>query len=230
MDSATASIYQRKFTAYALPMAAFLGGLALVSGLKKIGGRAWLETPEYWVYPLQTILCGALVCFFWREYDLGLPRRLFFTCSIALVVFLLWISPQAFLGFPARTDGFNPNVFANQSPLYWPNLVMRFVRLAVVVSFVEEIFWRGFLLRYFIDERFERVAFGTFSWLSFVAVSVGFMLVHSMPDWPAALVTGALYNAVAYWTKSLSSCVLAHALTNLLLGGWIMLTGQWGFW
>jgi membrane protease YdiL (CAAX protease family) len=39
-----------------------------------------------------------------------------------------------------------------------------------------------------------------------------------------------LYNIVAYRTKSLSACVLTHATTNLLLGVWIMKTGQWGFW
>jgi CAAX prenyl protease-like protein len=66
--------------------------------------------------------------------------------------------------------------------------------------------------------------------MSFGAVTIGFMLVHSTADWPAAAVTGALYNLVAYRTKSLSACVLAHAVTNLLLGLWIMATRQWGFW
>jgi uncharacterized protein len=61
-------------------------------------------------------------------------------------------------------------------------------------------------------------------------VTVGFMLVHSTADWPAALLTGALYNWVAYRTKSLAACVLAHAFTNLLPGVWIMNTRQWGFW
>ena len=102
--------------------------------------------------------------------------------------------------------------------------------LLVVVPLVEEIFWRGFLLRLLIDEDFERVPFGTFSWFSFSIVTLGFALSHSPADWPAALVTGALYNAVAYRTKSLSSCILTHAVTNLLLGLWIMKTGQWGFW
>jgi membrane protease YdiL (CAAX protease family) len=39
-----------------------------------------------------------------------------------------------------------------------------------------------------------------------------------------------LYNLVAYRTRSLASCVVAHAVTNLLLGLWIMATRQWGFW
>ena len=107
---------------------------------------------------------------------------------------------------------------------------MRFVRLVLVVPLVEEIFWRGFLLRYLIAERFETVPFGTFSWLSFTAVTAAFCFSHSRPDWPAAIATGALYNLVAYRTRSLASCVLAHVLTNLALGAWIMMTKQWGFW
>jgi CAAX prenyl protease-like protein len=100
----------------------------------------------------------------------------------------------------------------------------------VVVPLVEEIFWRGFLLRYFINEEFYAVPIGAFSWLSFGVVTAGFALAHSPADWIAALITGALYNWVAYRTKSLASCVLAHSVTNLFLGLWIMKTGQWGFW
>ena len=95
---------------------------------------------------------------------------------------------------------------------------------------VEEIFWRGFLLRFLINEDFERVAFGTFSWLSFAVVAIAFALSHTRADWVAGLITGMLYNVVAYRTKSLMTCVLTHAVTNLLLGLWIMKTAQWGFW
>ena len=146
------------------------------------------------------------------------------------MVFLLWITPQIFLGFAPRTSGFNPDVFTARPILFWLTVAFRFLRLVVIVPLVEEIFWRGFLLRYLIDEKFDRVPFGRFSWLSFVVVTGAFALSHSVPDWPAAVLTGALYNWVAYRTRSLSTCVIAHALTNLLLGMWIMSTKQWGFW
>ena len=71
---------------------------------------------------------------------------------------------------------------------------------------------------------------GSFSWLSCWAVVVAFTLSHSRPDWPAAFLTGILYNVVVYRTRSLSTCVLTHAVTNLALGIWIMQTKQWGFW
>jgi len=110
------------------------------------------------------------------------------------------------------------------------NLGLRFLRLVVVVPLLEEIFWRGFLLRYLINEDFTQVPMGAFSWLSFGVVTAGFCFEHSLPDWPAAILTGALYNLVAYRTRSLSSCVLVHAVTNALLGAYVLHTRQWGFW
>ena len=220
-----------KLWAYTVPFIVFAALLVLNSGLRKIDNQLWLTLPEYWLYPVQTLFCGALVVWFRRAYELGRPRRIGFALLIALVVFAIWISPQALLGFAPRRIGFNPLLlFDQRSPLYWLELVFRFARLVVVVPFVEEIFWRGFLLRFLIDENFERVPLGAFSWFSFAVVTIGFALSHSPPDWVAALIAGGLYNAVAYRTKSLSSCIFAHAITNLLLGLWIMQTKQWGFW
>ena len=212
-------------------MLVFIGFLALIAALHKIDNNIWLTNCEYWVYPLQTIVCGALLIRFWPEYAIEQPKRVILGVIVGIIVFILWISPQAFLGFAQRTEGFNPvSMFGSQSPLYWPTVIFRFVRLVVVVPLVEEIFWRGFLLRYLIDEKFDRVPFATFSWLSFSVVTLAFGFSHAQPDWAAAVLTGMLYNWIAYSTKSLSTCVLTHATTNLLLGLWIMRTEQWGFW
>jgi len=230
MDSVSNPRARSKLLAYVLPMAAFLGFLGFGSVLKNPSGAFWLAAPEYWLYPLQTLCCAALLAWFWREYEFHRLARVGFVIAIAVLVFLLWISPQAFFGFAPRTEGFNPDLFAAQPFAYWATVLLRFLRLVVIVPLVEEIFWRGFLLRYFINEKFDTVPFGTFSWLSFSVVTLGFTFAHSRADWIAAAVTGALYNFVAYRTRSLSSCVLVHAVTNLLLGVWIMLTRQWGFW
>lgn len=219
-----------RLIAHAAPMFLFVILLSFGSALKIPGAGFWRATPEFWIFPLQTLLCAGLLVFFWRAYSFGPVRRPGFTVLLALAVFALWIAPQQFLHFPPRLIGFNPDKLVGSPGFYWTTLVLRFVRLVVVVPLVEEIFWRGFLLRYLIAERFETIPFGTFSWLSFVVVTLAFCFSHSMPDWPAALVTGALYNLVAYRTKSLSSCILAHALTNLALGLWILATKQWGFW
>jgi CAAX prenyl protease-like protein len=230
MDSAHDQIARRKLAAFTLPMAVFLLLLGLRGLLQNRSGAFGLVAPEFWIYPAQTILCGGLLLWFWREYELHAPRGIALALAAGVGVFCLWISPQALFGFAPRLDGFNPEAVSGQPAAYWTTLLFRFVRLVVVVPLVEEVFWRGFVLRYFINEKFHAVPIGTFSWLSFAVVTAGFGFAHSRPDWIAALIAGALYNCVAYRTKSLASCVMAHAVTNLLLGLWIMATRQWGFW
>ena len=221
---------KRAITAYVAPMLLFVLLLGLSGALKSTSAASWRAEPEFWIYPLQTVLCAALLVYFRRDYEFHSLGRPFFTIAIALLVFVLWVAPQQFFGFSPRLVGFDPDLLAARPGLYWITLVLRFLRLVVIVPFVEEIFWRGFLLRFLISEPFEAVPFGTFSWLSFSVVTLAFCFSHSMPDWPAALITGALYNFVAYRTRSLTSCILAHAITNLALGLWIVETKQWGFW
>jgi CAAX prenyl protease-like protein len=205
-------------------MLLFLAFLAVNSVLSQF------TASQYWIYPLQTLACGISLIFLRRDYEFGHFRKPLVVFAVALVAFVIWIAPQTFLGAAPRRVGFNPEHFGASSALYWSTLLLRFLRLVVVVPIVEEIFWRGFLLRYLVREQFRSVAFGTFTWLSFVGVTIAFALAHTAADWPAAILTGALFNLVAYRSRSLASCVITHALTNLLLGIWIMATRQWGFW
>ena len=219
--------------AYLAPFVAFLALLALGSAVAHLfeGYAFWMvSAPRYWIFPLQTAVCAFLLARGWRFYELRPPRGVLVAGSLAVVAFVLWIAPQHWFGAAPRIEGFEPAFFGAEG---WPpvlNLAVRFLRLVVIVPLVEEIFWRGFLLRFLIREDFTKVPVGAFSWFSFAVVSAGFCLEHSPADWPAAMLTGALYNLVAYRTRSLSACVLAHAITNALLGWWILRTGQWGFW
>ena len=230
MDSEQPRSDTRKLVAFTLPMAVFVTLLGVTSAGNRPETVSWFAYPAYWTYAAQTAICGALILWFWRDYELGIPRQVWFAIVAGLVVFAIWIAPQQFFGTAPRTSGFDPELFGKGTPLYWAIVFMRFLRLVVVVPLVEEIFWRGFFLRYVVQQRFTTIAVGTFSWLSFVVVTVLFGFAHSRPDWIAALICGALYNVVAYRTRSLASCVVAHALTNLLLGLWIMQTRHGGFW
>jgi CAAX prenyl protease-like protein len=230
MDSAQPRSDIRKLIAFTLPMAVFVVLLGVTDAENRPESLSWLSYPAYWTYPAQTLVCGTLLWWFWGDYQIRAPRVVWFALVVGVVVFVVWIAPQQFFGFEPRLIGFDPDLFAAQPALYWGTVLLRFLRLVVVVPLVEEVFWRGFLLRYLIKERFTTVAIGTFAWLSFVGVTFAFGLAHSRADWAAALVCGALYNAVAYRTRSLGSCAVAHATTNLLLGLWIMQTRQWGFW
>ncbi|SRR5579862_411217 len=215
----------RAFRAYTVPFFVFMALLALGDAIHS-GFRH--SAPKYWIFPLQTFVCGALLLRFRREYPLAKPRAAGFAALVGIVVLAVWISPQELFGAQRRYEGFDPAMV--RGIWYLPSLFLRFVRLVAVVPLLEEIFWRGFLLRYLIDADFERVPFGALRPIPFALVTLFFALAHLGPDFAPALVTGALYNVVACRTRSLGACVFAHALTNLLLGFYIMTTGQWGFW
>jgi CAAX prenyl protease-like protein len=217
--------------AYLAPFFVFLAFLALVGAVKTLGeGYTAYAHPEYWIFPLQTLVCSVLLWKLRRRFALRPFTGFGFATLIGLLSLVIWISPQALFGFPHRTDGFLPHYFATDGWPYWLNVTVRVFRMTVVVAFVEELFWRGFLLRFLIREDFADVPFGTFTWRSFLISSFAFCLEHQLSDWPAALLTGALFNLVAYRTRSLAACVFTHAVTNLALAFYILRTGQWGFW
>jgi CAAX prenyl protease-like protein len=219
--------------AYLAPFLAFFGLLALGGAVAHFfdGYALWIvREPRYWVFPAQILVCGVLLARYWRSYEMQAPRGPWIAVGIGVLALLIWIAPQQWLGFPPRLDGFDPAFFGNDGWPYALNVSLRFIRLVVIVPLVEEIFWRGFLLRWLIREDFTKVPIGAFSWRSFGLVTAGFCLEHAPADWPAAILTGMLFNLVAYRTGSLSACVLAHAVTNALLGIYVLRTGQLGFW
>ncbi|MGH8046063.1 MAG: CAAX prenyl protease-related protein [Chthoniobacterales bacterium] len=224
---------RRLFLAYVAPFALFILGFGLIDAVHWVAGKSdllLLAKPEYWVYPLQTLVCAAVLIVFWKNYDFGSQRGVLLAIGVGLAAIVIWVSPQVFFGQKPRLEGFDPTVFNADRTLYGATVLSRFARLVLVVPLIEEIFWRGFLQRYLIDERFQTVTIGKYTPLSFWGVVLGFTLVHAPVDYPAAAVTGALYGWLTVRTKSLLAPVIAHAVTNLALGIFIMKTGQWGFW
>jgi membrane protease YdiL (CAAX protease family) len=87
-------------------------------------------------------------------------------------------------------------------------------------------------MRYAIagDKPFTRVPFGTHSWKAFWITTLAVTLIHNPEDWAAAFLWGSLVYALAIHTKSLRACILMHALGNLILGIYILKSGQYGYW
>ena len=224
------------WVAFTAPFLVFMALLALSSFISKFAGDlggpetpGWLLQPKYWIFPLQAVVCTLLLAIGWRYYRWNGWRPLVATV-VGLLVLGIWIAPQWLFGAEPRLIGYDPTLFEDDPAAYWFQVLMRFFRLVVVVPLLEEIFWRGFLMRWLINERFTSVEFGRFTWKSFLLTALLFSLAHAGPDFAVALITGLIYNALAVWTRSLGACVLAHAVTNLGLGIYIMATRQWGFW
>ena len=55
-----------------------------------------------------------------------------------------------------------------------------------------------------------------------------FMLAHTL--WLAAIVAGAAYAWLYVRTGKLWTAVIAHAVTNGVLGIWVVYSGRWEFW
>lgn len=224
----------RDLITYILPFGLFMLALAAVGLVQGLASDEtapfWMREPVYWIYPAQAMLCAGALIWGWSRIDFGAQRGILLAVVVGVAVFVLWVSPQMFLGFAPRKEGFDPTVFGSEGELFWLTVIGRFFRLVIVVPIMEEVFWRGFLMRYLINERFRSVAIGQYTPLSFWAVTVLFALAHWGPDFIPALFTGAIFGWVTVKTKSLTAVIVCHAVTNLALGIYIMLTGQWGFW
>ncbi len=236
------------------PGAAWAGPLLILLGLSGIAqllqdkdSVEWYwHSPEQWMYPLQTVIILASIAFWWKHYTFrplsgGILVLSVLTGALGIVLWILpsWLYDREFvreipwLGFTSRAgDGFDPALWQDQPALYWPVVVMRFVRMTVAVALAEELFWRGFLWRTLSDpyRDFSQVPFAQRSWKSFTAVVVLIVLAHMAPDRAASLVWGVLISLLYLHTKSVGACIVAHATANLLLGLYVMKTQQWGFW
>jgi CAAX prenyl protease-like protein len=216
---------------YYVPFAVFI-----ILGMAGEALGLLFSNPQYLVKPAQTLICAGLLFYYWPSYEFGDPvgalrrKRLLIGLLAGVVAFLVWVAPQILFHAPPRLEGFDPTFFGDQGWPYWLNLALRLLRLVIIVPLVEEIFWRGFVMRWLVRQDFTAVAFGTFQAKTFVLVALLFMLEHASIDYAAAFVAGLLYNAVAVLTRSLGICVVAHAVTNLLLGLYILRSEQWGFW
>lgn len=232
-DSSKETASTRDILTYVLPFGIFMLGLAAVGAVQKMAGPDapfLLREPIYWIYPLQAILCAAALVWAWKRIDFGEQRGFAFATLIGIGVFFLWVSPQLVFGADPRIEGFDPAALGDEGSIYWMTVLGRFFRLVIVVPIMEEVFWRGFLMRYLINENFTKVPLGKYTHLSFWAVTGLFGLAHWGPDFVPALITGALFGWVFVRTKSLTAVILCHAITNLALGIFIMRTGQFGFW
>jgi len=208
---------------------------------------AWWQRTEHWFYPLQTMICGAILIFFWKCYDIKWDNRIWVGAVMGAVGIGFWILPThlyttlgytkdtvgwlKYLGLDARENGFNPNDM--QHPVaVWATMIFRFLRAAVVVAFVEEIFWRGFLMRFMLkpDGNYWKVPFGKFSWLTLGVTTLAFMLIHQPVDYAGAIVYGVLMYFVAVMTKSLAACIVMHAVSNLLMGIYALQFEKYGLW
>ena len=107
-------------------------------------------------------------------YDGGLPGG-----PVAWFGHPAWPWYRYLLGIDMRPEGFDPGVvFAPDSWSWLAALVLRFFRAVVVVALVEELFWRGYLMRLMVNlDHPWKIPFGTHSWKAYWVTTLCFMAV-----------------------------------------------------
>ncbi len=203
---------------YVVPFAVFA---ALTIGGPLLGLPPWLT------YPLKTVLAAAALIYYSRAYLHEIKPAFNIESVLAgILVFGLWILLDGAYGY-IGTSHFNPYEQASGGWVY-ALIAFRLGGSALVVPVMEELFWRSFALRFVMSPDFRSVPLGKFSWYSFILVSVLFGLEHH--EWLSGILAGMVYAALLYRTRNLFDPILAHAVTNLLLGVYVLTTGSWSFW
>jgi CAAX prenyl protease-like protein len=156
--------------------------------------------------------------------------------AVGLAIFLVWIAPELLVRgyrdhplfsnslFGHLHSSFSAEALHNPWVLAW-----RTARATLIVPVVEELFWRGWLLRWLIHPHFQRVPLGKYAPVAFWATAVMFASEHGA-YWDVGLIAGIIYNWWMIRTKSVADCVLMHAVTNCALSIFIILSGNWQYW
>jgi CAAX prenyl protease-like protein len=107
-------------------------------------------------------------------------------------------------------------------------ILVRILGSGLVVPPLEEVFFRSFLYRYLAKPDFQSIPLGQFFWLPFFGTSILFGLEHR--EWLAGILCGFAYQGLVCRKKRLGDAISAHAITNFLLGLWVVWKQAWHFW
>jgi CAAX protease family protein len=154
---------------------------------------------------------------------------------VGVVVWIgLWMLDREFLGLGSlvgiEREGFNPFEALGATPVWmWAFLSVRFLGLVVIVPVIEELFVRGFLMRYVDSTKWETLPLGHAT-----RMSVGAVVIYAVLSHPGEALAAVVWFSLVTWlyvrTRSIWDCVVAHAVTNLLLGLYVIGTGTWELW
>jgi hypothetical protein len=215
--------------AYILPMAVFLL-------LTFIGGQWPAIYPV--AYVIKTIAVAIMLIALRRSFTSIKWDYWWLGVIVGVVGIFQWVFMQRWLqehvGLfrpdPANPP-FDPFAVIASPQMAWAFVMFRWIAGAViVVPVMEELFWRDFLWRQVLaPSNFKLAAIGERSLPALLIVSVAFCTVHGN-WWPTAIVWGLMIGVLLMTTRSLGACIVAHAVTNLLLGSYVLLTKDWGFW
>jgi uncharacterized protein len=212
---------------YVLPFAVFLAFLVL---------SARLPFEPRFEQPLRVLILAAVLYAFSRQvisFRLSNPLG---SLLMGVGVFLIWIGPDVLIpgyrehwlfqnSVTGRLQSSLDDISLQDSSI----LAFRSIRAIILVPIIEELFWRAWLMRWLIQKDFQKLPLGAYAPAAFWITALLFASEHG-PYWEVGLLAGIAYNWWMIRTKSLGDCILAHAVTNACLSGYVILYGKWEYW
>ena len=194
------------------------------------------ESGRYWIYLLKTLVGVAMI---WSMYPLVAEMRWKWSwaaVAAGIGVFLIWVKltdVTRAIGLGSFGEWHSTSKLWNPQADFAPGLaiffiVVRMVGSALVVPPLEEVFYRSFVYRFIAKPDFQSVPIGQFLLVPFLATSVIFGFEHT--QWLAGILCGFVYQGLVCWKKRIGDAMTAHAITNFLLGCWVVAKHDWRFW
>jgi CAAX protease family protein len=211
-----------------IPFALYIGFLILESALPRVCENFHVQ----WLYAVKVGAVAIALAILWSRYgELSAPQGVrsfdwMLSAFGGILIFVLWIlldQPWAMLGAP---PGWSPVGLNGEKN--WVLIAARIVGAVIVVPVMEELFWRSLVMRWIRAHAFQTVVPAEVGATALLVSSTLFALEHH--QWLAGFLAGLAYGVIYMRSGNLWTAVLSHAITNLLLGLWVLYTEQWQFW
>ena len=217
------------------PSIPFVAPFVVYVGLLAIERAASL--PTVWWYPIRCLATLATLLAVSRQVASFRASKPWASAAVGVAVFLIWIAPDLVFGPGYRHFWLFANSLTGNAASSAPEalrgnswfIVTRVLGCALLVPPVEEIFWRGWLIRWMQHHDFLGIPLGAYTRVAFWTTAALFAAEHG-PYWEVGLGAGIVYNWWIGRTKTLGDVTVAHAVTNALLSAYVLLSGQWQYW
>jgi CAAX prenyl protease-like protein len=188
------------------------------------------EESKYWFYFAKSIVGIWLIWAVWPVVKEMRWTVSFEAIFVGVAVIVVWIGIDSWYPKLVVADKpWNPHeAFGAGTTLAWFFIVARILGSTLVVPPLEEAFFRSFLYRYVIKEKFEEVPLKTYHFVALTVSSILFAFIHR--EWLAGIFCGVAYQWLVIRRGHLGDAMTAHAISNFLLGVWVVYKGAWEFW
>lgn len=199
----------------------------------------WVGSHEGW-YPLsyiaKTLVVATMIWYFWPCYTRINWKHWKLGAVIGVLGLVQWVGMEKLLlaawpDYP-RMGGEPMDPFKEFATpaAAWAFILFRWMGATLLVPVMEELFWRDYLHRQLIAPNdFKMVGVGEWDVRAFLIVALVFGAgVHV--QWVTAVAYGLMIGGLLVYTRSLGACIVCHAVTNFLLGGYVLIYKDWYFW